>query len=106
MIARRVRTLGLLGLACAAAAGCVGHNAAVSISPTQKMETALASRRPGEVTAYTKESMQRLAYRYNTTNRSYAAAIDLDRDLTRAEAAGPVDRIAAHIDLAANLGAF
>ena len=105
MIARRVRNLGFAALACATAAGCVGHDAALSISPTQKMETALASRRPGEVTAYTKESMQRLAYRYNTTNRSYSAAIDLDRDLARAEAVGPVDRIAARIDLAANLAA-
>ena len=87
---------------------CASNPASKPESATRKMESALTARRPGEVTATTADPLQRLAYRYNTTNWSYGAAIDIDRDLAKAdpEVAGIAGVIAARIDLAANLSAI
>lgn len=99
-----------LALAVLALAGCAdvkepGPNAATT-GPRRDM---LLTRTPGAVQPGWAEPLQRLAYQDNTTNWSYGAAIDIDRDLARSsdKNSAPIDaRIRARIALAYSLSSI
>lgn len=110
MIRRTAWTAGLVGLACLAVAGCATPGgkggAQTAAAPSDDM---LLTRTPGAVKAGWAEPLQRLAYQYNTTNWSYGAAIDIDRDLARSSDrnAAPLElRIRARIALAYSLSSI
>lgn len=105
----RTKIAALIGLACLLASACAPTPPpTVAAGGERAREAALAKRRPGEVSQSLVDPLARLANRYNTTNWSYPAAIDIDRDLARADpkVAGADAPITARIALADNLAAI
>jgi CHAT domain-containing protein len=94
-------------LVCGCASTPGGRSASTAATAISRSdEVVLRDRAPGTVKADWAKPLERLANRYNTTNWSYGAAIDIDRDLARASDsnAAPVEtRIRARIALAYNL---
>jgi CHAT domain-containing protein len=100
----------VLAFACLALAGCAGVKApAPSAAGAGPRRDVLMTRTPGAVQPGWAEPLQRLAYQDNTTNWSYGAAIDIDRDLARSsdKNSAPLDaRIRARIALAYSLSSI
>ena len=99
-----------LALACLALAGCVSVKGTASgAADAGPRPDVLLTRMPGAVQPGWAEPLQRLAYQDNTTNWSYGAAIDIDRDLARSsdKNSAPIDaRIRARIALAYSLSSI
>lgn len=110
------RTLDAVSGLASIALACLALSACAEVKPNTPgagdvsgRRNVLMTRTPGAVQPGWAEPLQRLAYQDNTSNWSYGAAIDIDRDLARSsdKNAAPIDaRIRARIALAYSLSSI
>lgn len=110
MIDMRVRITAILSVATLMTSCAIGDTpeARLPLVSENQIESRLAERTPGQITTGQAEPLEHLAYRYNTVNRSYTAAVDINRDLASAdpELVGPARAISQRLAEAHNLAAL